>query len=60
MNHIKEYREKLKITQMQLAEKMNVKQNTISDWERGYRNPSIKKAILLAEVLNTTVEELFK
>ena len=60
MNNIKLYREKAKMSQNDLAKKINVKQNTISDWEREYRNPSIKKAILLAEVLNTTVEKLYK
>lgn len=60
MNKIKEYRKKKKISQSELANKMNVKQNTISQWESDKKVPSVKKAIKLAELLNTTVEELYK
>lgn len=60
MNKIKEIRQKKRISQKVLAEKLGVKQNTISDWEREYRMPSLKKAIELAKILSTTVEELYK
>ena len=60
MNRIKFFREKNKLSQKDISEKLGVKQSTISDWEREYRNPSIKKAIALAKALNTTVEELYK
>ena len=39
---------------------MNVKQNTISEWENDMRVPNIRKAIKLAEMLDTTVEKLYK
>lgn len=60
MNKIKFFREKNKLSQKDISEKLGVKQNTISDWEREYRMPSLKKAIELAKILNTTVEELYK
>ena len=60
MNKIKSFRKNKKISQKVLAEKLRVKQNTISDWEREYRMPSLKKAIELAEILEVTVEEIFK
>lgn len=60
MNRIKFFREKNNLSQKDISEKLGVKQNTISDWEREYRNPSIRKAIILAKILNTTVEELYK
>lgn len=60
MNKIKFFREKNKLSQKDISEKLRVKQNTISDWEREYRMPSLKKAIELAKILNTTVEELYK
>ena len=60
MNRIKEYRKRNNLSQKDLAKKINVKQNTISNWENEYRNPNIKQAIKLAEILNTTVEKLYK
>lgn len=60
MNRISEFRKNKKFSQSELAELMNVSQNTISQWEIGKRSPSIKSAIKLAEILDTTVEELYK
>ena len=60
MNNISEFRKNLNLSQSRLAELMNVSQNTISQWEIGIRNPSVKSAIKLAEILETTVEELYK
>ena len=60
MNKIAEFRKNKKFSQSELAEMMNVSQNTISQWEIGIRSPSIKSAIKLAEILDTTVEELYK
>lgn len=60
MNKISEFRKKLNLSQSRLAELMNVSQNTISQWEIGIRSPSIKSAIKLAEILESTVEELYK
>lgn len=60
MNKIKFFREKNKLSQKDISEKLGVKQNTISDWEREYRMPNLKKAIELAKILGTTVEELYK
>ena len=39
---------------------MKVKQNTISQWETEKRIPDIKQGIRLAEILETTVESLYK
>ena len=60
MNNISEFRKNLNLSQSRLAELMNVSQNTISQWEIGIRNPSVKSAIKLAEILEATVEELYK
>lgn len=60
MNKICEFRKNKGLSQSELAELINVSQNTISQWEIGIRNPSIKSAIKLAEILDTTVEELYK
>lgn len=60
MNKICEFRKNKGLSQSELAELMNASQNTISQWEIGIRSPSIKSAIKLAEILETTVEELYK
>ena len=60
MNNIKEFRKKLKLSQGDIAKIMEVKQNTVSQWETGERIPNVLKGIRLAEILNTTVECLYK
>ena len=60
MNKIKEFRRKKKLSQTDIAKIMKVKQNTISQWETEKRIPDIKQGIRLAEILETTVERLYK
>ena len=47
------------LSQQNLAEMVNVSRQTIVSIERGDYAPSVKLALLLAEKLETTVEELF-
>lgn len=58
--NIKEYREKTNMKQIDLAEKIGVRRETIVHLENGRYNPSLKMAMDIAKVFNTTVEELFK
>ena len=60
MNKIKEFRKKKKLSQTDIAKIMKVKQNTISQWETEKRIPDIKQGIRLDEILETTVESLYK
>lgn len=55
---IKEYRKKRALTQSQLAEILGVRQNTICQWEKGKREPSIKMCKNLASVFDVTLDEL--
>jgi transcriptional regulator with XRE-family HTH domain len=55
---IKAIREKRGLTQKQLADRLGVKQQNISDWERGERSPSVKNLKKLAEVLNCQIDDL--
>jgi putative transcriptional regulator len=48
------------MSQQQLADSVNVSRQTIVSIEKGDYAPSVKLALLLAEKLETTVEELFK
>ena len=51
--------ERGELSQQQLAEMVSVSRQTIVSIEKGNYAPSVKLALLLAEVLKTTVEELF-
>ena len=57
---IRELRMKAKLTQEQLAKKMNVDQSTVSLWERGKTFPTRKLHKKLAKVLGCTVDDLVK
>ena len=50
--NIKEKRERLGISQKELAEKVGISQSFLCDIEQGRSNPSIDTAIKIAQVLN--------
>lgn len=58
--NIKKYREKNNMKQSDLAEQVGVRRETIGHLENGKYNPSLKLAIDIAKVFNTSVEELFE
>ncbi|MCI8700114.1 MAG: helix-turn-helix transcriptional regulator [Clostridia bacterium] len=60
MNRIKQFRRNKKMSQSDIAKIIKVKQNTISQWEREIRMPNVRQALKLAEILETTVEDLYK
>ncbi len=55
---IKELREKHKMTQLQLAEKLGVSDKTVSKWETGKGYPDITLLEPIAEVFRVSVTEL--
>ena len=56
---LKEYRERDDLKQVELAELVGVRRETIVNLEKGKYNPSLKLAMDIAKVFHTTVEELF-
>ena len=60
MNKIKEFRKRKQLSQSDIAKLMNIKQNTISQWENETRIPNVKQGLKLAEILETTIEGLYK
>lgn len=47
-----------KMTQKELAEKMNISDKAISKWECGYGNPDVSLIIEISSVLGIDVQEL--
>ncbi len=59
-NNIKELRNKLNITQEELAKKAKVRRETIVFLEQNKYNPSLQLAHDVAEALGTTIDKLFQ
>lgn len=58
-NKINHYRKKLGITQKELGNKIGVKHNTISDYERGKISPEQDMLFALSDALNISIDDLF-
>ena len=59
LNGIRLYREKLGITQQQLAKMMGLYQSTIAMWEAGNRLPRSDKLPELAKALGCSIDDLY-
>ena len=57
---IKEYREKAGLKQVELAELVHARRETIVHLENGRYNTSLKLAMDIAKVFSVSVEELFE
>ena len=57
---IKEYRERFKYKQSELADMVNARRETIVHLESGKYNPSLKLAMDIAKVFGVSIEELFE
>ena len=58
--NIKEKRERLGISQKELAEKVGISQSFLCDIEQGRSKPSIDTAIKIAQVLNVDDIKFFE
>ncbi len=56
---IRELRARDRLSQEELARKVGVRRETIGNLENGRYNPSLKLAMDIAKVFNTTVENIF-
>ena len=59
-NRIKELRKNININQDELAEKLFVSRQTISNWENDKSYPDIQSVLLLSEIFNVSVDQLLK
>lgn len=58
--HIKEHRTEKGLSQDDLAEKIYVSRQTISNWETGRTYPDVQSLLLLSNVFDVTVDSLIK
>ncbi|MCR4782558.1 MAG: helix-turn-helix domain-containing protein, partial [Lachnospiraceae bacterium] len=59
-NRIKELRKVQNINQDELAEKLFVSRQTISNWENDKSYPDIQSVLLLSETFGVSVDQLLK
>lgn len=59
-SHIKEHRKELGLSQDNLAERIYVSRQTISNWECGRTYPDVQSLLLLSNVFGVTVDSLIK
>ncbi len=54
---LKAHRRALRLTQSELASKMNTTRRSIIRWENGQTKPSMKKLQMLADVMGCSTED---
>ena len=59
-NQIKKYRSELKLSQEELAQKIYVTRQTVSNWENGKSYPDIHSLLMLSTLFNISLDQLIK
>lgn len=59
-DQLREWREAAGLRQDDLAEALKVKQQTVSDWERGRAQPQVARVAQLAELLRVTPDDVLR
>ena len=59
MSNLKKYRQFNELTQEELANKVNVRRETIARLENAKYNPSLELAVRISKELKTPIEDLF-
>ena len=57
---LKQKRNELQLTQEEVAEKIHVSRQTISNWENGRNLPDLSSLILISEIYDISLDELIK
>lgn len=58
MNKIKELRDHAKMSQADLSEKLSVKRNTVSSWERERTQPDFESLLKMADIFDCSIDEI--
>lgn len=59
-SNLKKMRKNAKLTQEDVAERLNVSRQTVAKWETGESLPDIENCILLAKLYNVTIDDLVR
>lgn len=59
INHIREIRQRREITQVKMAEDLQVTRQTINAIEKNKYNPSLELALKLIQYFDVPIEDLF-
>ena len=59
-NRLKELRKSLNINQDELAEKLFVTRQTISNWENDKSYPDIQSVLLISDIFDVSIDQLLK
>ena len=57
---IKKYRAEANLSQEELADKVFVSRQTISNWENNKNYPDIKSLVLMSEIFQVSLDNLIK
>ena len=57
-SNLKKLRKTARLTQEQVAEKLNVSRQSVAKWESGESLPDIDNCIMLAKLYNVTIDDL--
>jgi len=57
---LKESREKMELSQTDVANRLNITRQSISKWENGKGYPDLDNLVLLSEVYEVSIDELLK
>ncbi len=55
---LKELRKEKKLTQTELASKLDIGQSAYAKWENGRTEPTLENIVKLSKILDTTADEL--
>lgn len=55
---LKTLRKQVKLTQAQIAEKLNISQQAYASWEQGVKKPTQDNLVKIAQILNVSVDYL--
>lgn len=58
--NLRKMRERCGITQTELARRLGIRQNTITQWESGRRSPRVSEIARLADAVECTLDELLR